>query len=335
MRIPGLPPLGRFGISTAACAVSALVASAVVPSCTVFDDAVAVTGNPPAYFLSLEVGAEVCSRVATCPQLAASITLTGGVPIDAVNFSACMSWVAGPIPANRIGLTIQRDMLTCFAAADSCLTAGSCLAFENMAPGDARCEGAVPLQRCSDDGLSVLYCDGFNQSYNCSNAAFAPGSTCLAGLTGDFVCALGPACTAFTTCNGPVFELCPAMLELPIGYDCIASGNTCGIGTSGTAGCLTDGQLETCMNTGSDCDDDQVKVCNGDTLSIYDCVDMGGTCSEELGSPRCVRPSDTCTPFDPDVNVCAGSSIKLCVGGQKVDFDCASVGMTCAGSRCM
>jgi hypothetical protein len=346
MGIPGLPPLGRVGISAAACAVSALVASAVVPSCTVFNDVVveaapdagpdAPTGNPPAFFLSLADGAEVCSKVAACPELATSITLTGGVPIDPVNFSACMTWVAGPIPANRVGLTIQRDMLTCFAAADSCLTAGACLAFEIMAPGDARCEGGMPLERCSTDGLSVIYCDGFNQAINCSSAVFAPGSTCLPGQNGALVCAFAPTCDVINTCNGPIHEFCTFEPQLPVGFDCAASGNTCGVdAASGGADCLTDGKLELCLNTGSDCDEDRVTVCNGDVLSIYDCADMAGTCSKELGSPRCARPSDTCTPFDADVNVCTGTSIKLCVGGEKVDFDCASLGKTCAGSRCM
>jgi hypothetical protein len=347
MGILGLPPLGRFGISAAACASSALVAFAVVPSCTVFNDVIvepapdagqdaAPMGNPPTNFLSLADGADVCSKVAACPELAASITLTGSVPIDPVNFSACMTWVAGPIPANRIGVAIQTNMLTCFAAADSCLTAGSCLAFEIMAPGDARCDGMMPLERCSTDGLSVLYCDGFNQALNCANPVFAPGSTCLAGQNGALVCSFGPTCNVINTCNGPVHEFCTFEPQLPVGFDCAASGNTCGVdATSGGADCLTDGRLQLCSGTGSDCDGDRVTVCNGDVLSVYDCADMGGTCSKELGSPRCVRPSDTCTPFDPDVNVCTGSSIKLCVGGEKVDFDCASLGKTCAGSRCM
>jgi hypothetical protein len=72
-----------------------------------------------------------------------------------------------------------------------------------------------------------------------------------------------------------------------------------------------------------------VEVCDGYDDSEFDCAALGGTCSAKGGSALCVRSDDVCSPFDSDVNVCAGTTVALCVGGRKQALDCASLGMTC------
>lgn len=347
MNASRLPAFWRFGVSVGACAVSALFAFTALPACTVFDNEVIVVElpdagsdarpiNPPETFLSLAEGAKVCSRVAECPELAPSITITCGVPIDSVNFSVCMSWVTGSIPSNRTGIPGQRAVLGCFAAADSCLAAGSCLGWEILAPGDARCPDGSPAERCSDDGSSVIFCGNGNRVMHCSSLAWGPGSSCVAGFEGLLWCAVGPTCNVLSTCHGNVNEYCLGDAQLPVEIDCAISGNECGIDPlEGFADCLAEGRAQYCGGTGSACDaDGRVTVCNGYVQSLYDCPDMGATCVQELGPPLCVRPGEACTPFDPDVNVCTGTTVKLCVGGEKIDFDCASIGKTCMGTGC-
>jgi hypothetical protein len=352
----------RVALPALACACGALAAVTLGPSCTIWngvtfspelDAGPSVDAGPDAsyeHYLTVADAAKVCSLLATCPEpeLAQSITESTGVPVDFGNFANCMEWVAGPIPSNRIGLTIQRSVLSCVAMATSCVAAGKCLSEELFAAGDPRCAGldagddagdaasdaAPSLDTCLDNGATVQRCSGGN-ALHCGSAYFEGGAKCLTGADGTSWCATGTMCTQATTCAGSNLEYCGSGTQLRFGINCAAVGNTCGIDPkTKQADCLTDGTVQLCPDTSSDCDKDRVKVCDFDRYSIFDCAKLGGTCSKDLGSALCVRPGDTCTPFDPDVNVCTGTSISLCLAGAKTSFDCASIKKTCVAGAC-
>src|SRR5207302_594903 len=81
-----------------------------------------------------------------------------GLPTDTGNYSACMTWLAGPIPDNHPGIDTQRDVLTCIARAGTCQTASACLAYDFLAPKDPRCADAgAGLQKCLS-AEEALYC---------------------------------------------------------------------------------------------------------------------------------------------------------------------------------
>ena len=60
----------------------------------------------------------------------------------------------------------------------------------------------------------------------------------------------------------------------------------------------------------------------------------GRTCSTASGVARCVGTSDRCSPFDTngDVNTCSGSTISLCVSGQKTSLDYSKIGLSCVSA---
>jgi hypothetical protein len=98
---------------------------------------------------------------------------------------------------------------------------------------------------------------------------------------------------------------------------------------SGVTSCYTGNMNEPCTSPGTTCSGMVLQVCDGTTLSNFDCAALGDTCSAQGGPAICVHSGDTCTPFDTGENQCNGSSISLCIGGQPATFDCASIGMTC------
>lgn len=344
----------RVAMPALACVGGALAAALLGPSCTIWsgvtfspgsDAGLAVDSGSDAaafeHYLSTADAAKLCSLLAKCPEpeLAQSITLATGVPVDFGNFSNCVEWVAGPIPSNRIGLTLQRAVLECVSMATTCVAAGKCLSEELFAAGDPRCAGNdagvdASVDSCIDSNATVQRCSGTN-ALHCDNAYFESGAKCMKGLDGTFWCATGANCVQATTCVGSNLEYCGSGTELRFGINCAAVGNTCGIDpkTMG-ADCLTEGTIQLCSDTSSDCDKDRVKVCDNDRYSVFDCAKLGGTCNKDLGAALCVRPGDTCTPFDPDINVCAGSSISLCLGGAKTSFDCATIQKMCASGAC-
>jgi hypothetical protein len=60
---------------------------------------------------------------------------------------------------------------------------------------------------------------------------------------------------------------------------------------------------------------------------------MGAKCDATQGATAfCHRPGDVCTPYDDDIDKCDGSKAVVCVGGEKVSFDCKSIGKDCAQS---
>ena len=352
-----------------ACFVGALLAAFVgatlaAGSCTTFDGLVAkdldagsqadadADAGPPASgaYLSLENGARLCALAFECPTLPASITISGSIPIDPVNFSLCMTWVAGPIPPGRVGLDVQRDMLACVAAGPTCEAGGKCLSLERFDPGDPRCDtidagsgsggagGAgggstgtgSALDFCSADDTSVLHCGPSPVAIHCDVAYFGPGTSCLLGDNGEIWCSSGENCGISPSCSGSILEYCGGTTNLKFSINCLAIGNTCGVDPpSGSYDCLTDGTLRLCDTLSAVCAGDVVEVCDQDTTSLFKCAELGGTCNDDQGAAYCARADDECTPYDINVNVCDGTNIKLCVGGRRVSVDCASIDRTC------
>jgi hypothetical protein len=336
-------------VVVATCASTLGVAAA--PSCTTFDgltlppDASAGdTGSSAApdgqggaeagagqAYLSLPEAARACSMIFQCPLLAPSILSSIAVPVDPVNYSLCMHWLAGGMPADRVGFTVQAQTFACMAQAQTCAQAGSCLSLEDVGASDPRCAdaGADAADRCADDGGTVLRCaEGY--VLHCGSAYYAPGSVCLTGSDGTLWCALSAGCSMPTSCIGTLFDYCALSLQESV--NCAYDGYTCDVATNDDSGlpyCNTGTLAKPCASAGTSCAGTVVEVCDGLEVSEFDCAALGGTCSSKSGPALCVRSDDQCTPFDPGINACSGSTLALCVGGRKQALDCASLGLAC------
>jgi hypothetical protein len=287
----------------------------------------------PVGFLSLDDAAKVCARTMQCPNLASSIISSIAVPVDPTNFSACMDWLAGPLPTSRVGVAVQAGIFKCIAAATTCVGAATCLPIENFGPNDPRCDAgagvAASPERCADDGGTVLRCKD-TYALHCTSAYYANGSHCLVGQDKSHWCALNTNCTVQDSCLGTLLDYCGSPSNLHESINCAASGYACGVDVeAGSPDCLSQSTVEQCPSPGSSCSGAVVLVCDGFQQAHFDCATLGGTCSTQGGPARCVRKSDTCTPFDATVNTCSGTSVSLCVGGKAASFDCASVGLSC------
>lgn len=343
---------------------AALAFASWAPACTTFSDVVYVEGEDAGEplpdggsgevsFLSVEDAARACSRAMSCPQLPASIVASSGVPLDPVNFSMCLTWLAGPISPARVGLATQRQTLQCVADATGCIQAGECLSLEYLNQGDPRCAnhgtggssgsaggggagggagggGTVgEAVYCSDSGLDVIHCDTF-YAIHCNTPFFTPGTQCLEGADGSLWCSSGQNCVGSDSCAGTVLEYCGGTTELRFSVNCAAVGTTCGLDTDlGYVDCLTNGVRRNCVGTAATCSGDSVEVCDNAEISIFDCASIGRTCAADQGLARCASQTDTCTPFDVGMNECEGDTLKVCVGGKPVDLDCSSVGLSC------
>jgi hypothetical protein len=289
-------------------------------------DAPVESGAPPQSYLTTQQGAQLCALATSCQLLPSTIQLSVGVPIDGNNFSLCMEWATGPIPGTRQGFTLQQAVLQCMAQATSCVTASACAVFENIAPTDPRC--ASPGDGggyCLDDGSTTINCStGYAE--HCANGGYSPGTSCNLGSDGLTACSLGPheaGCPADISCIGTFEDYC-GQDGLHIRYNCATFGDPCVYAEAG-AQCG-----EACPTVGSlVCAGNVVKSCDGIEVSPFNCADMGGTCSSKQNAIYCARPGDTCTPLDPDINVCSGTTLSLCVGGQKTTIDCASISKQC------
>lgn len=286
-------------------------------------DAAPEAGTPPVSYLPFSQAAQLCTLATTCQLLPSTIQLSIGVPIDGNNFSLCMEWATGPIPATRQGFMIQQAVLQCMSQASSCAAAGACAVYETIATTDPRCVNGGSA--CIDDGGEAVNCGTGYVEY-CANGENTPGGICNKGSDGMTVCSIGSAeagCPAEISCIGTFEDYCGRDM-LHIRYNCATFGDPCVYAEAGAQcgeACGTVGALV--------CDGNVVKSCDGTEQSPFDCADIGGTCSSKQNAIYCARPADACTPLDPDVNVCSGSSLSLCVGGQKTTFDCSSISKQC------
>jgi hypothetical protein len=282
-------------------------------------------GPPPQSYLSLQQGAQLCTLAIACPLLPSTIQLSIGVPIDGNNFSLCMEWANGPIPGTRQGFMLQQAVLQCMAQATSCAAASACAVYENIVTTDPRCIAADGGSTCLDDGGTAVNCTTGYAEY-CANGGYTPGGVCNKGTDGLTVCSLGgldAGCPPDISCIGTFEDFCGTD-GLHIRYNCATFGDPCVYAEAGAQcgeACGTVGALV--------CDGNVVKSCDGIEQSPFDCADMGGTCSSKQNAIYCARPTDGCTPLDSDVNVCSGTTLSLCVGGQKTSFDCSSIAKQC------
>jgi len=286
----------------------------------------------PTSFLSLEAAARLCAWTFECPGLAqaieASLVIPVATPATPLNFSGCMDWLAGPVDPARIGLSEQRTILQAIAAASSCATAYAATPAQPV-DTDAKClldtcSGSA-LQTCTLAGSFLLQCDEplFDQ----------PGGCVVPDVDEAALCVTVGACTPGGSCNGTTTYVdCYKDGASFTAYDCTLSGRICASGPM--PDCAAPGSLAApCPAHGTDdrCDMSTVVHCAGGVLAEteFDCSHTQRTCLQTSGAARCMGTNDACSQIDSDINVCSGSAISLCVGGQKTSLDCSSIGRMC------
>lgn len=321
-----------------------------VAACTVFDglearrpgpsNTDADADQPVVGFLGIDDAARACSQIFKCPRLPRSVLFSISVPIDNLNFSQCMDWLAGPLPANRPGRRTQAQVLACIANARTCAEAGGCLSFEYIDPSDNRCSDAGGAAYCDKDRKNAVVCLDDPVVAHCGSAYFAPNSKCHEDDAGLLGCGIDLNCPRDAAaspgfCNGSLRDFCSG-LGVHVGIFCESMGLTCGVDRdSGRADCLgSNGERATCTTAGAACKGDKIEVCDGVYRSEFDCTALDGACVQTGNAVRCARSEEECTPLDPDVNQCAADSdeLTLCVGGRRRVFDCAAVGLKCAAA---
>jgi hypothetical protein len=290
-------------------------------------------GDDPASqsLLPLLDAANVCSLVQRCPTLGGSLLLSSGLPLVRVeptglpaarNYSACIDWLRAPLAQGHPGFEELRRLLLGVAATSVCEEAESLLPVSVGASCPARDSS------CVDAETSLACPDGVSE--RCTRGLFAPGSTCLdVGAVG---CAVGECSAEGLTCDAPFAFRCAAGLRT--GLDCSLLGLACegGVGCVGIAGpaeCDTIGEqscglgerlARTCVRTFSSAELIAAEL---------DCEALGQRCVVEGLTARCAPDQEACSPYDPDVNVCEGTTIRLCVQGEPTTVDCGILGKTC------
>jgi hypothetical protein len=306
----------------------------VVYGCTVFDGlTVPPERIPYPGYLSVDDGVRACLLVRDCPYLSAAIARSISVPASGTDFSTCLSWLAGPLPSTRFGLVAQAAMLECIAQADGCTTASACAYVQPFGKDDPQCSGVVGDQ-CIAGGM-LLDCTT-EIAEQCRTRYYGAGSECELGLAGEGRCALS-ACAQDNSlpprCTSGVYVRCDPATNLRVAKDCNTVGLTCPEGAEGAdAQCATEDGVFPCDQPGKAIcapDGKRVRVCDGALASEFDCTAMGGHCSVEASGGRCVKTTDGCTPGAAGIDTCEGSVIALCVGGARVMFDCARLGLSC------
>lgn len=287
-------------------------------------------------FLDVDDAARLCALAFRCPGLAqaveASLVIPIATPPAPLNFSGCMDWLAGPVDPARVGLSEQQKILKAIAGSSSCSAAYASTP-ARPADTDAKCAldtcSGSELQTCTLAGSFLLSCDA--PLFDEPGACVSPGASEAALCVTKGTCAPGGSCAGTTT-----YVLCYKAGASYTAFDCTLSGRVCASGP--TTDCAAPGKLAApCPAHGTDnrCDGSSVLHCAGGLLAEteFDCSATHQTCSQASGAARCVGTSDACTPFDTngDVNACGdgGSTMSLCVGGQRTSFDCSQIGLTC------
>jgi hypothetical protein len=282
--------------------------------------------------LPLLDAANVCSLVHRCPTLGGSLLLSTGLPLVQTDasalptvrtYSACIDWLRAPLALGHPGFEELQRLLVGVAAIPVCEEAESFLPVSLGAPCDTG-------SSCADGETAVVCPEGLTE--RCPRGLFAPGSTCLdVGAVG---CAVGECSEEGISCDAPFAFQCAAGLRT--GLDCSLFGLACesGLGCVGAAGAgacgpgalgeqscgLRDRFARSCVRAFASTDL---------VASERDCEVMGQRCVVEGLAARCASDTGTCSPYDPDVNVCEGTTIHLCVQGDRVDLDCANLGKSC------
>ncbi len=336
---------------------------AVPGPCTTFDDEVARSAPPvvadagaqdtsaadapvigPRAYLSLDDAVRACALVARCPTLPVSIGLSIAVPVAPDQLATCVHFLASPVSPTRLGFARQQGVLQRVAAAKDCKEALAAMPTELLYGADPRCNDAGSAPSSCWDETHVLYCggDGFGVLYQCGDDR--GGDKCLTYSTPD--AGTGAAC-ATRTCdafvpdafceNGSILRACdPRGSKLETVFDCAWQGLTCALTSPASPDCVGAEDRTPCPRYGfAECSGDRVRFCTSGEppqWSTFDCAAVGARCEGSGGDtqrPFCIHRSAKCSPLDASVGTCSGTRISLCVDGESVSFDCATVGKTC------
>jgi hypothetical protein len=297
-------------------------------------DADAAPDAPPSAapgFLSFDDALRLCRKIAACPRLGLSALISTAIPLDVSRFSSCVSWAAGPLPADHPNIAAQGAALSCIAQASSCEDAAECIWYEAVNAGDPRCKGIDTVAGvCADKGRTVNICPAAIQ--HCNGDFWGAGSTCIFDPSQGYAyCARTEGCPA-ARCDGDLYtSACAGPMQPYQTVNCALIGTTCGLDSLGIHGCLANGTVKKCASLDPvvQCAGNVVEVCTGYQGAEFNCASLGGTCSNAKGVVRCALPGDTCTAADPGIDACSGSVLSLCFAGQPMTFDCSKVGMTC------
>jgi hypothetical protein len=314
-----------------------LAALACAPACTAFDGLVPDDAAPAApagpALASPAQAATVCGFALDDERVARSLRRSLGLPVSSTSFSACMSWLAGPLPEDRPGFDEQRAVVRAVASALNGAHALEALPVEDLDPSDERC-AAGETTRCLPDGRALDCPSG--AIFACGSALFADLSSCQ-GPPGAAACAVAPCTAASATCDDrSVLGVCDPSTHLLTGRACAALGLECPAGTTGPgAACQTARGARACgpgeVAGSTVCDGDLVLVCTDlGTRASVDCAALGGTCAQNEPTKRCRARDEACSPFDATgVDTCDGTRLTTCLAGQLAVVDCAPIGMTC------
>jgi hypothetical protein len=338
-------------------ALPVVAGGAIAWACTAFDfpapssspdagdaggeSAVEDTGPaPPATLLSTTDAALLCSQLFRCPALGQAIELSLALPVatppSPLSFPGCVDLLAGPIAPDRIGLSGQQAMLTAVAHASTCSAAAAALPVRPFLDAGTCATGCADLtdyEACVDGGSFVAPCQPpyFGQS----GACYPDAGVAICVSLGS--CITGLSCTD-AGAGGTLVDCYPKNAAFT-SYDCALSGRACATLGTRLADCVPPGaNTAPCPldDAKDNCDGTSVRHCAGGVAAQteLDCAAVGRSCttSNAAGVARCASSSDACTPFDADIGQCggdAGSSISLCVGGQRASFACGDIQQSC------
>lgn len=290
----------------------------------------------------------VCSLAVRCPTLGPSIVRSLALPVVGIEpsgdpvmrTSACLEWLHGPLLAGRLGAELATDMLACVAATSTCSDALACVFVEDLAPGDARCE--ADLARCEGDRAvdcarrAELRCTsprwaGLSECVTVDDEAGVPRARCALGGCDGFD---GVTCGQDASGAASIAARCLEPDGVREGLACGAAGLACSPGDEPASGCAADqgGQVECDALGESSCALEVARVCDGALRGAIDCAASGRSCVLEGTEVRCAAPAEQCSPFDPDVDVCASETrLRVCLDGAPTEYDCAVLGQVCEG----
>lgn len=235
-----------------------------------------------------------------------------------VNLSACVSY------ATQVSSTRE----ACTYEALDCEVIDDCLGREYADEDElALCDGSA-VWACDVD--EALYCGGVPLKVDCEQFQ----TTCVGHADVDRPEVVGCAASISTECSdsgdesyycdGNVLYTC--VDGVPLGRDCGADGSTC-VEQDGEGFCHDSSTTCSALNT-YECDDGVLTVCDEWGLAAdYDCSEAGLGCSiDSSGSGACL--ANGCPSFDDCEERCLdGYTLQFCVGGAKVNLDCALFGL--------
>lgn len=330
----------------------------------------------------LETAAKVCSLVAECELLDASLVVSLRVGVNVKNFSYCMHVLTTSFEQGRPGRTQVAQLLRQIANATSCPAAARLLYYDFVADPSSPCprlgtDGGSAADAGGDGGdasapVEGVYCSDENTLKICDEQSSyhlhcdaIPGQRCVpvdkqalgdptlpAGLCSISLSSTAPCLGASCDSSGSFLDSC--LLEVDAGsaierymterQSCTLLGLRCVTETSrNSVGCAASDGIVRRNNQylGSYCEGPRLMTTNGHFLGGVDCSELepggrcvdcfaaGVPCTAQTQGASCGRADDECTVYGEDVNLCEGTSIKLCVDGRRISFDCASIGRTC------